>query len=122
MLAGVGSEEANKRDKSSKKRQQQQEASEKQKKRVKLERRVVVSREAVGASEARGKRVPRLPFPFKSLPDFEAGLLSQPIGRSFVPESAFRVLTRERVSCRRGTIVPPLSLDNLKPRASKRQQ
>lgn len=71
---------------------------------------------------ASGHRVKHLPFPFHSVPEFEAGILANPIGRTFVPETAFRVLTREKVSTKLGTIIPPMSQENVRARKTKGKQ
>lgn len=68
---------------------------------------------------ASGHRVKQVPFPFRSVPEFEAGILANPIGRTFVPETAFRVLTREKVSTKMGTIIPPMAEENIRARKTK---
>ncbi|BFF96416.1 U3 small nucleolar RNA-associated protein 14 homolog A [Drosophila madeirensis] len=45
---------------------------------------------------ARQHMVSSVPFPFRSLADYEASIRA-PIGRNFVPETAFRMLTRPSV-------------------------
>ncbi|XP_055372474.1 U3 small nucleolar RNA-associated protein 14 homolog B [Condylostylus longicornis] len=49
-----------------------------------------------------------LPFPFTSVKDYEASIRA-PIGRTFVPETAFRVLTRPSVETKMGHIIQPMN-------------
>lgn len=59
------------------------------------------------------KRVKQVPFPFNNTVDYESGVLNAtPIGRNFVPESAFRVLTKPAVTTKKGSIIEPITLDN----------
>ncbi|XP_030372780.1 U3 small nucleolar RNA-associated protein 14 homolog A [Scaptodrosophila lebanonensis] len=56
----------------------------------------------------RDHKVSNIPFPFKSLADYEASIRA-PIGRNFVPETAFRMLTRPAVITRKGAIIEPMN-------------
>lgn len=49
-----------------------------------------------------------VPFPFKSLQDFEASM-RLPIGRDFIPETAHRKLTMPAIVTKAGTIIEPMS-------------
>ncbi|CAD7081999.1 unnamed protein product [Hermetia illucens] len=49
-----------------------------------------------------------LPFPFKSVQEYEASIRA-PIGRSFVPETAFRMLTRPATVTKLGTVIEPMN-------------
>ncbi|TDG42822.1 hypothetical protein AWZ03_010731 [Drosophila navojoa] len=62
--------------------------------------------------QARGHRVSSIPFPFKSLADYEASIRT-PIGRDFVPETAFRMLTRPAVITRKGQVIEPMDESEL---------
>lgn len=53
-----------------------------------------------------------VPFPFKSLQDFEASM-RLPIGRDFIPETAHRKLTMPAVVTKAGTVIEPMSEDVL---------
>ena len=58
------------------------------------------------------KRVKEIPFPFvKSAHLAFESMNSTPVGRNFVPETAFRLLTKESVVTKRGSIITPISLD-----------
>ncbi|XP_023163399.1 U3 small nucleolar RNA-associated protein 14 homolog A [Drosophila hydei] len=62
--------------------------------------------------QARTHRVSSIPFPFKSLADYEASIRA-PIGRNFVPETAFRMLTRPAVITRKGQVIDPMDESEL---------
>ncbi|EDW18229.1 U3 small nucleolar RNA-associated protein 14 homolog A [Drosophila mojavensis] len=62
--------------------------------------------------QARAHRVSSIPFPFKSLADYEASIRT-PIGREFVPETAFRMLTRPAVITRKGQVIEPMDESEL---------
>lgn len=62
--------------------------------------------------QARAHRVSNIPFPFKSLADYEASIRT-PIGREFVPETAFRMLTRPAVITRKGQVIEPMDESEL---------
>lgn len=62
-----------------------------------------------------------VPFPFKSVKDYEASIRA-PIGRSFVPESAFKALTRPAVITKKGKIITAMDEEQLlKPDANYRR-
>jgi len=61
---------------------------------------------------AREHMVSSLPFPFRSLADYEASIRA-PIGRNFVPETAFRMLTRPSVITRKGQVIEPMTESEL---------
>ncbi|XP_057665525.1 U3 small nucleolar RNA-associated protein 14 homolog A [Diorhabda carinulata] len=52
--------------------------------------------------------VSEIPFPFKSVKDYEASIRA-PIGRTFVPETAFRKLIEPSVVTKMGTIIEPIN-------------
>ncbi|XP_044759823.1 U3 small nucleolar RNA-associated protein 14 homolog A [Coccinella septempunctata] len=56
--------------------------------------------------------VDELPFPFQRVQDFEESIRA-PIGRTFVPETAFRRLTKPAVKTKIGTIIEPMDKDVL---------
>ncbi|XP_017034334.1 U3 small nucleolar RNA-associated protein 14 homolog C [Drosophila kikkawai] len=62
--------------------------------------------------KAREHKVSSLPFPFRSLADYEASIRA-PIGRNFVPETAFRMLTRPSVITRKGQVIEPMDESEL---------
>ncbi|KAF7284779.1 hypothetical protein GWI33_021646 [Rhynchophorus ferrugineus] len=57
-------------------------------------------------------QVTEIPFPFKSVIDYEASIRA-PIGKTFVPELAFRKFTRPAVQTRMGTIIEPVTTSQL---------
>lgn len=62
-----------------------------------------------------------VPFPFKSVQDYEASIRA-PIGRSFVPESAFKALTRPAVITKKGKMIHAMDEEQLlKPDANYRR-
>lgn len=56
--------------------------------------------------------VSSVPFPFKSVQDFEASM-RVPIGKDFIPETAHRKLTLPSVVTKAGTVIDPMSEDIL---------
>lgn len=64
------------------------------------------------SSEFKKHQVSDLPFPFKSVKDFEASIRA-PVGREFVPETAHAVLTMPEVVTKMGTIIEPMTEDVL---------
>ncbi|KAL7733012.1 hypothetical protein ACLKA6_002816 [Drosophila palustris] len=62
--------------------------------------------------QARSHMVSSIPFPFKSLADYEASIRA-PIGRNFVPETAFRMMTRPAVITRKGQVIEPMDESEL---------
>lgn len=64
------------------------------------------------SKQARGHMVSSVPFPFTSLADYEASIRA-PIGRNFVPETAFRMLTRPAVITRKGQVIDPMDESEL---------
>lgn len=52
--------------------------------------------------------VSTVPFPFKSVQDFEASM-RLPIGKDFIPETAHRKLTLPSVVTKAGTVIEPMS-------------
>ncbi|EDW70604.1 U3 small nucleolar RNA-associated protein 14 homolog A [Drosophila virilis] len=64
------------------------------------------------SKQARGHMVSSIPFPFKSLADYEASIRA-PIGRNFVPETAFRMLTRPAIITRKGQVIEPMDESEL---------
>lgn len=57
--------------------------------------------------QLRSHLVSDIPFPFTSLKDYEASIRS-PLGRNFVTETAFRLLTRPSVITQKGKIIEPM--------------
>lgn len=53
-----------------------------------------------------------VPFPFTTVKDFEASM-RLPVGKDFIPESAFRKLTAPSVVTKSGTIIEPMTEDVL---------
>lgn len=53
-----------------------------------------------------------VPFPFTSLKDYEASIRA-PIGRNFVTETAFRLLTRPSVITQKGKVIEPMDESEL---------
>ncbi|XP_017086292.1 U3 small nucleolar RNA-associated protein 14 homolog A [Drosophila eugracilis] len=64
------------------------------------------------SKQAREHMVSSIPFPFRSLADYEASIRA-PIGRNYVPETAFRMLTRPAVITRKGQVIEPMSESEL---------
>lgn len=64
------------------------------------------------SKQARGHMVSSIPFPFTSLADYEASIRA-PIGRNYVPETAFRMLTRPAVITRKGQVIEPMDESEL---------
>lgn len=62
--------------------------------------------------QLRNHLVSDIPFPFTSLSDYEASIRA-PIGRNFVPETAFRLLTRPAVITQKGKIIEPMDESEL---------
>ncbi|XP_060521252.1 U3 small nucleolar RNA-associated protein 14 homolog A [Cylas formicarius] len=60
----------------------------------------------------RSHLVSEVPFPFKTVKDFEASIRA-PIGNTFVPETAFRKLVRPAVETKMGAIITPVTKDLL---------
>lgn len=56
-----------------------------------------------------GLKVKTVPYPFLSVKDYEAAVLSKPIGRTFVPESSFRQLSAPKIVTKMGRIIEPMS-------------
>ncbi|XP_055922981.1 U3 small nucleolar RNA-associated protein 14 homolog A [Eupeodes corollae] len=68
--------------------------------------------ENVNNKKLREHLVSDVPFPFKTVKDYEASIRA-PIGRNFVPETAFRELTKPSVITRRGHIIRPMDESEL---------
>ncbi|KAH8404435.1 hypothetical protein KR222_000420 [Zaprionus bogoriensis] len=64
------------------------------------------------SKQTRAHMVSSIPFPFKSLADYEASIRA-PIGRNFVPETVFRMLTRPAVITRKGQVIQPMDESEL---------
>lgn len=71
---------------------------------------VYINEEA--SKQLRSHLVSDLPFPFTSLKDYEASIRA-PIGRNFVTETAFRLLTRPSVITQKGKIIEPMDESEL---------
>lgn len=63
-------------------------------------------------SKIKEHMVSEVPFPFKTVKDFEASMRA-PIGQTFVPETAFRKLVKPVVTTKMGSIIDPISKDVL---------
>ncbi|KAI9587749.1 U3 small nucleolar RNA-associated protein 14 homolog A [Glossina fuscipes] len=59
-----------------------------------------------------------VPFPFTSLKDYENSIRA-PVGRNFVTETSFRLLTRPAVITRKGQIIEPMDRSELVKRPRK---
>lgn len=57
-------------------------------------------------------QVTELPYPFKSVKDFEASLRA-PVGRQFVPEVVHKKLTAPPIVTKMGTVIQPMTEDEL---------
>ncbi|XP_078001379.1 U3 small nucleolar RNA-associated protein 14 homolog A-like isoform X2 [Glandiceps talaboti] len=55
-------------------------------------------------------QVNALPFPYTSVQEFERSI-RQPIGRTWNTESAFKKLTKPKVTTKLGTIIPPITAE-----------
>lgn len=60
-----------------------------------------------GDKKLKEHQVSNLPFPFQSVQDYEASIRA-PIGRTFVPETAFKILTRPSIITKLGAIIDPM--------------
>lgn len=65
-----------------------------------------------GNRDIKSHLVSDLPFPFKTVKDFEASIRA-PIGNTFVTETAFRKLTLPAIKTKMGAIIEPLNEDIL---------
>ncbi|KAJ8931161.1 hypothetical protein NQ314_015963 [Rhamnusium bicolor] len=59
-------------------------------------------------SKIKPHMVSELPFPFKTVKDYEASIRA-PIGNTFVPETAFKKLIEPAVTTKMGAIIEPIS-------------
>ena len=57
-------------------------------------------------------QVSELPYPFKSVKDFEASVRA-PVGRLFVPETAHKKMTAPPIVTKMGTVIQPMTEDEL---------
>lgn len=57
-------------------------------------------------------KVKDVPFPFESVKDYEASIRA-PLGNTFIPEKAHKVLIRPSVITKAGTIIQPMDEDEL---------
>lgn len=73
---------------------------------------VIYNEEADVHENIRKVMVSDIPYPFKSVKDFEASIRA-PIGRMFVPENAHKRLTAPPVVTKMGTIINPIDEDQL---------
>ncbi|KAI8121951.1 hypothetical protein FF38_05716 [Lucilia cuprina] len=71
---------------------------------------VYINEEA--SKQLRQHLVSDIPFPFTSLKDYEASIRA-PLGRNFVTETAFRLLTRPSVITQKGKIIEPMDESEL---------
>lgn len=56
--------------------------------------------------------ISQVPFPFKSIQDFEASM-RMPIGRDFIPASAYEKLTIPKIVTKSGKVIEPMSEESL---------
>lgn len=63
-------------------------------------------------TKVRKHQVSEVPFPFKSVKDYEASIRA-PIGDTFVPQTAFRRLIKPSLVTKKGTIIEPMSKEVL---------
>lgn len=68
--------------------------------------RVIINED--GNDKVRQYQVSEVPFPFKTVKDFEASIRA-PVGSTFVPEIPHRKMTLPSVRTRMGTIIEPMS-------------
>lgn len=68
--------------------------------------------ENVNNKKLREHLVSDIPFPFTSVKDYEASIRA-PVGQNYIPETAFRVLTKPAVITRRGQIIRPMDESEL---------
>ncbi|XP_050311247.1 U3 small nucleolar RNA-associated protein 14 homolog A [Anthonomus grandis grandis] len=71
------------------------------------------------ALKAKPHLVSEVPFPFKSVKDYEASIRA-PIGNTFVPELAFRRFIKPTVETRMGAIIEPVTVSNLMGKPKKK--
>lgn len=71
-----------------------------------------------GNEKARAHLVSEIPFPFKTVKDFEASIRA-PIGSTFVPELPHRRMIRPPVRTKMGAIIEPMSEEILLKKALK---
>ncbi|XP_065359309.1 U3 small nucleolar RNA-associated protein 14 homolog C [Calliphora vicina] len=71
---------------------------------------VYINEEA--SKQLRNHLVSDIPFPFTSLKDYEASIRA-PLGRNFVTETAFRLMTRPEVITQKGKIIEPMDESEL---------
>ncbi len=57
-------------------------------------------------------QISELPHQFSNIPDFEKKI-SQPIGRTWNPESKYRKLVQPKVLTRVGSIIEPIEKDDV---------
>ena len=105
---GAGSELGDEKRKKRRRRMKREDNKKNTSTSSKKNQRVIINSNS-SSSALSSLKVKRLPFPFVSVPDFESGLLnSTPIGRDFVPETSFKILTKERISTKTGKIIDPM--------------
>lgn len=68
--------------------------------------RVIINED--GNEKARPHMVSEIPFPFKTVKDFEASIRA-PIGNTFIPEVPHRRMIKPAVRTKMGTIIEPMS-------------
>lgn len=86
------------------KKEKEKQVNEKTQKKKKS--RVIVSK--VVNQKIQKHLIKQVPFPFKSIKDFEASM-RMPIGREFIPASAYNKLTEQKIVTKAGTIIEPMS-------------
>lgn len=70
----------------------------------------VINKKAI--KSAKNHLVSDIPFPFKTVADFEASIRT-PLGNTFIPETAYRRIINPAIKTKIGTIIQPMSDDIL---------
>ncbi|KAK4326679.1 hypothetical protein Pmani_002837 [Petrolisthes manimaculis] len=73
---------------------------------------VIYNEDADVHDNLRKVMVSDLPYPFKSVKDFEASVRA-PVGRMFIPEAAHQRMTQPALTTKMGTVIEPMTEDEL---------
>ncbi|KAK3879711.1 hypothetical protein Pcinc_015745 [Petrolisthes cinctipes] len=73
---------------------------------------VIYNEDADVHDNLRKVMVSDLPYPFKSVKDFEASVRA-PVGRMFIPEAAHHRMTQPALTTKMGTVIEPMTEDEL---------
>lgn len=74
-----------------------------------------------GNDKIKSHLVSEVPFPFKTVKDFEASVRA-PVGNTFIPETAYRKMIKPPLTTKMGAIIEPITEDILLHREKKMQQ